>query len=416
MPQSTTSPRRAKPRRNRPDKPDKPYADYPLFFHDSGRIAKKIRGNLHYFGRWANVKDGKLVVVDDVEAAAQQAVDDYKDKRDDLQAGRKPRPKGAGGLTVADLSNQYLTAKRRLLDSGEITQRTFGEYYATCARVVDTFGGSRVVSDLTADDFGKLRAILAQSRGPVTLGNEVQRVRMLFKWGFDEGKIDQPIRYGQSFNKPSAKSIRIARAENGSRMFEADELRRILNAARQPMHAVILVAVNCGFGPTDLASLPLTAVDLDCGWITFPRPKTGIARRAKLWPETVKSLRDAIASRPPAEKPEDADLVFLTRRGRRWVRQTDHADESKWTNRSDMLGKEFAALLKPLGINGGRGLYAARHSFQTIAENSRDLPAVKYVMGHVDSSMSGVYRDRVSDERLQGVADVMRAWLWPNPK
>jgi hypothetical protein len=43
---------------------------------------------------------------------------------------------------------------------------------------------------------------------------------------------------------------------------------------------------------------PLSALNLDGGWINFPRPKTGVARRAKLWPETVEALKAAIAVRP----------------------------------------------------------------------------------------------------------------------
>ena len=105
-------------------------------------------------------------------------------------------------------------------------------------------------------------------------------------------------------------------------------------------------------------------------------------------------------------------IFFESKRGRRWVRPTKSTDESKWTNRSDMLGKEFATLVKPLDVNGGRGFYSLRHSFQTVAEESRDLPAVGHVMGHSDTSMAARYRERITDERLEAVAGTVHDWLF----
>jgi integrase len=226
--------------------------------------------------------------------------------------------------------------------------------------------------------------------------------------------------------------IRKVRAASGSRMFEADELRRILDALdgkpvevdgkdgpltlspNPVLRAMTLLAINCAYGQWDVASLPRAAVDLKGGWSTFPRPKTGIPRRAKLWPETVAALQSVMTCRPAPRDEADADLVFLTAKGKRWVRASGGDNPARWKFRTDLIGNDFGKMLDSLGINGRRGFYAIRHSFQTVAEDSRDMPAIKLVMGHADSSMSGIYRERVSDERLEAVAGVVRAWLWPD--
>lgn len=39
---------------NRSEKPAKARPNFPLFAHVTGRWAKKIRGKLHYFGKWAD--------------------------------------------------------------------------------------------------------------------------------------------------------------------------------------------------------------------------------------------------------------------------------------------------------------------------------------------------------------------------
>lgn len=411
-------------------KPAKPYPDFPLTPHPSGRWCKKINGRLHFFGRWGRSRGGVIVPVENPAEEAQQAVDRFNDQRDDLYAGRVPRDRRTGGPILADVVNSYLTAERHLLDAGEITARTFSEYYSTCERLVSSFGRDRLVTDLAADDFGRFRAELATTRGPVALGNEINRSKMVFRFAYDQGLIEQPIRYGQSFNRPSAKVMRIARVEGGKRMFEAEELRAVLNGLsgkalaqegnrQAPMvpnpvlGAMVLLGINCGYGQWDVASLPLHALNLDDGWATFPRPKTGVLRRAKLWPETVEALRNVLACRPSPADSANTELVFLTPKGKRWIRASTSDDPAKWSCRTDLIGREFGKVLRKLSINGRRGFYAIRHSFQTVAEESRDLPAVRHVMGHSDSSMSATYRERVSDERLQAVADVVRSWLWP---
>ena len=61
------------------------------------------------------------------------------EQRDDLHAGRVPRVP-QDGLTVRDLLDRFLTAKKHLLDSGETAARTFSDYHGTCQRIKEAFG------------------------------------------------------------------------------------------------------------------------------------------------------------------------------------------------------------------------------------------------------------------------------------
>jgi integrase len=376
-------------KRGRKSKPQKPRRDFPLFPHARGYWAKKVRGKLIYFGRIAADPQGEA------------ALNTWLAQRDDLLAGRTPRA-NRDGFTVEDLADHFLNAKRPLVTSGELTKRTFDEYFATCERLIKTFGLTRLVDDLRPEDFDKLRAQIAKQWGPVRLGNEIQRIRTVFKFGFDAGLIDRPVRFGPIFKRPSKKVLRITRAEKGPRMFEADQIRQILAAAHRQFKAMLMLGINCGFGNADVAMLPSSALDLDNGWVNFPRPKTGIPRRCKLWQETIEAIREALVKRQTPKHDEDKGLVFITKRGICWAKET----------RDNPVAKEMAKLLGELGIKRlGLGFYGLRHTFETVAGESRDQVAVDHIMGHARDDMATVYRERISDERLEAVTEHVRKWL-----
>ena len=160
------------------------------------------------------------------------------------------------------------------------------------------------------------------------------------------------------------------------------------------------------------ATLPISAVNLESGWIDFPRPKTGIQRRVPLWPRRP-SARAVIADRPEPKDKADAGLVFLTSRGARWVRTKESRKTPGTMVNLDGLSQAFSKLLKGLGINSHRNFYTLRHCFETYAGESKDQVAVDAIMGHVDPSMAATYRERISDERLRAAVDTVRQWLRP---
>ena len=107
----------------------------------------------------------------------------YLEQKDDLQAGRTPRKKSDDGLTVADLCNHFFTAKLRQREAGELTPRSFLEYKEATDLIVATFGKTRRVDDLTANDFEALRDRMARQWGPHRLSGNIQRIRTTFKYG-----------------------------------------------------------------------------------------------------------------------------------------------------------------------------------------------------------------------------------------
>jgi integrase len=367
--------------------------DFPLWFHGaSGRWCRTINKVRHYFGT-------------DKDAALAKWLDD----KDDLIAGRTPRGK-VGGLTIADLCNRFLTSKQMLVDSGELAVRTWGGYKAATDRIVNVFGKNRLVVDLASEDFEKLRKQVAKTNGLVGIANNVRLTRIVFKFAYDSGLIEAPVRFGPTFRVKQDK-IRKATAAKPARMFEATELQTIIKACDDSMRAMVLLGINCGFGQNDLANLPQSAFDLDAGWVAFARPKTGVARRCALWPETVAALRKAIAQRPEPKTPEDADCVFLTHHRNRLVRA------SKKFGHIDAVALEFGKLLVELKLKRpGLQFYALRHTHRTIADATRDFPAIDTIMGHSDSSMGGRYRERIDDSRLKAVTDHVRAWLFPSKR
>jgi integrase len=395
----TNSTRRRKPRNHQNGKP----TGSPFTIHPSGRYCKKVRGKIRYFGYVADGHDA--------------ALDLWLKQKDELLAGRVPRPEAPEGVTLRDLANKFGIHKKTLLDAGELSPRTYQDCYRTCESLIDHFGKERLLDDFRQEDFATYRVALAKRLGPVALGNEIQRVRSVFKFAFDTEMIAAPVRFGPGFKRPSKKVLRLQRAKKGPRLFTPAELRKLIDVAGVQMRTMILLASNGGLGNNDLASMPLSAVDLDRGWVDYPRVKTGVQRKFPLWPQTVKAIRKVIQTRRTPKDEADAGLLFITKYGAKWCKtviEINTEDGKPATiNNDNAVGKEFVKLFAAAGIErGGRSFYTIRHVFRTVADESRDQIAVDFIMGHTRDDMASVYRERISDERLQAVVNHVRVWLF----
>lgn len=375
------------PRAKKPEK-------FPLRFHHTGQWTKNIRGKQYYFGK-------------DKDAALRE----YVRIRDDLEAGRQPQQATADGLTIMELCNQYLTARRRDVESGELSSRTWGDYHKTCERILKKFDGNRRVDDLKPEDFGQLRASVAKKYGPISVGKVVQYTKTIFLFAYESGLIDRPIRYGSLFDRPARRVIRLQKAKMSAKLIAAEDARLMIEKADPQLKAMMLLGLNCAYGQGDCSALNRSMLAKRPGWIDFPRPKTGIARRSPLWPETIAALKAVEAVRPAPRDPVDADAVFLTRQGVRWVRWIDAGDEKVGTRR-DSVADAFHRLAKSLGLSVPGGPYVLRHTFRTVADRMPDFPAINLLMGHNDASMAAQYRQSIDDDRLVAIVEHVRRWLF----
>lgn len=323
----------------------------------------------------------------------------YLDQVDEIQAGRDPRKTGvvrvsSSELSVADLCNLFLERQQRRIEIGEVSPRHFTDNFRSCRRLVEHFGKFTRAGSLRSADFTAYKVAFPSTWGAEKSGNEVQRIRTVFKWGFESELIPAMPNFGPDFRKPSRTVSRREQqkkaVDRGGKLdFSAEEIQKLLKASTGWLHASILLGINGGMGNADCGRLSTTILDLKSGWYDLARRKTGIPRRFRLWGETVGAIRAAMMKRIIPKNDADEPLCFLTTHGKPvWWELTKESGE---TYICDNITKNFTKLCAKCGISrSGRGFYSLRRTFETVAGNTKDQVAVDYAMGHFDESMAAV--------------------------
>lgn len=355
---------KSKPKR---EKPQKPYREYPLFAHQSGVWARKIKGKLHYFGPWDKPDEAK---------ARHDREIHY------LQSGEQP-PEAE--TTIGSLCAAFLTEKEALKDTGDINEQSYYEYKTVVDAVKGHFGETRPVATLIPTAFAGLRTALAKKQdgtqySPVTLKRRLTIARMIFVYANEEMGIT--IRYKRGLQSPSSRIVRQAARERGKLMYQAADIRKLVDKAEPHLKAMVLLGINCAMGPDDCVRFPTSA--LQDGFHTFARNKTGVERRCPLWPETQVALKAL---------PKTDDHVF---NGRKWDKY--------------VVGRQFAALCKTAGVEN-IGHYSLRRTFETIAKNAEvNQSVIDKIMGHTRQDMSEVYNQHTYDQQLLKCVNYVRSW------
>lgn len=373
-------------------KPKPPNPDFPLYAHNAGYWAKKIAGKTRYFGPWSD-PDGALAT--------------YQREKQAWESGQNPREKvdlkevrDGKGMLLGDALNLFLEATFQRVQRDELGQRSYNDYRSTSKKILKGLDRRECVNALLPEDWAKVYLVFAKTSGNTTIANEITRTKVMMNWLLENRFLDREPYYGSEFTKPSKVAIRRSRANTGKKWFSQSEITKLLTTDHLVLRSMILLGLNCGYGNGDCSQLEMDWVDLKEGWIQYARPKTGIDRRAKLWPETVKSITTWLDKRPRI----NSRFIFVTRQGNPWS-DPNSADCA--------IAKAFMRICKEKKMYiAGRGFYGLRRTFETIAGRSKDQVAVDYVMGHADQSMAGVYRQEIDDSRLIAISDLVRNWVF----
>lgn len=406
-----------------------------VFAHRNGQWAKKIKGKLHYLGK-----------INDPATALTVGLDLIRQLADgDTPIKTAPASEVAQDeiVTIDEVCNRFYEDKQQehLTDRG-IKVKTLRAYrdQATnvCRFLKQVMRGNKPVSSITPNHFYQLLMLFRQNYGLYAVRDHVVMTRMIFSHAQDIELIDRLPKYGKKFKGPSQADFRRAKVKRSiSQFFEAREIRSMLkllddiiigtsshltkfNATVQKqtatqMKAMILLAINTGFGNTDVGLLPLSLINFKTKTVRYPREKTGMDRCNILWDETIAAIKAYLKVRPVPRCADAEDKLFVTRHGNTWVTETmvpnDHGELEPRVQ--DQVNPCFSRrVMKKLGLNGRRGFNTFRHTYATKAQELGDANAKARTMGHKLVGLDDIYVEGLELSQLKTVGDHVHKWLF----
>ncbi|MFB6320794.1 hypothetical protein, partial [Saccharicrinis sp. FJH54] len=203
-------------------KPKKPYKTFPLTPRTDGRWCKRIRGQVHYF-----------------TGTADEALAAYKAVADDLHAGRTPAAAAKGAVQLRDVLNVLLTHQRRRADAAEIAPHSFEEWRRNADLLASHFGPGRDPLSLTPEDFAQFKAAMIDRDWALrTVRTRINYTKAIFRFAYEEGLIEKPVRFGPRFKAPRMRSVRAETAAKGPRMLSPKEFRHMLEISHPQYRAM----------------------------------------------------------------------------------------------------------------------------------------------------------------------------------
>jgi integrase len=409
---------------------EKPYDSFPLTPYPGGWGKKIDRKFRHVCGH----------------LPPEQALAVWYERAKELTGGEKAdavratrRRRRAGGYTVDEAVAFYLQSRAADVEAGDLAASTFCNARLYLAKFVRAVGSGTRADDLTPAHFD--RYVTATAKLAQRTRKQARHfVLSMLRAAEESDWIASPPKLGPRFRRMGRKT-RVEEgagadegdapaAESSRRVLTADEaaslLRRLHDRARQldaagrdaapawRLYAAVLLGLNGGYGPKEIAQLRRSRVDLSSPIpiIRQKRGKTGVLHRVPLWPEAVTALFRVYADAPGQER------VFVGRGGRPVVHEhaIGRGAKIRGVSRTCVFDRPFREALRDVGITGlparEGGMYILRHTHRSVSGGAMDEAAADVVVGHSLPGMRKVYQ-QVGVDRLLAVTSHVRSWLNP---
>ena len=301
---------------------------------------------------------------------------------------------------IAGLVTDYLEQRRLAVTVGQLSNSSYAsDKYRLAAfqkfcqkKKVHSLPAAIEAANLNAYRTYVVGQLAKRKIAAVSAKHALRTVKAMLLWAYDAEKLDVLPRMLNKYAE-------IAIPAPNPQFFSNGEIKNLYTAANDRMKLQILLALNCGYTQADISTLEHSHIDWLQGTIIRARNRTGQPQEHKLWPQTLKLLKEQVIA------PEKSSLALLTEGGEPLVRAAINGDGTP--SRTDSIGAAFNALKKKLTEGRKKAEPEIKLPFKCFRKTGADQIAKEYqqnpflvdlYLAHAPAGMKKHYARRHFDE------------------
>jgi integrase len=186
-------------------------------------------------------------------------------------------------VTIKELANRFIASQQANWRNPETTLKCYKDWLG---RFIKDHPRLKV-TNFTVEKFASWKLSLKERKySPESINHYLSAVRAIFIFAEETSLIEKAPKLRRIKNERIPKT-----GSKEKPIYTLNDLHKLLENADLKLKAMIMLALNCGFGPKDLHDL--TWDDIDDERVTLPRSKTGVCQTYLLWPESNELLEDS---------------------------------------------------------------------------------------------------------------------------